>query len=110
MFHLKVGGGGGGGGGLIQRRRAGPETKRCLISVTPLRKEEGLYAALNTHRRPLSGESLGVGVAKSAVVCFGVRMALTEGEMRGGGAQSLASKRVRKTTFSQVSEPLFQPL
>lgn len=71
MIHLKVGGGG--GGGLIQRRRTGPETKCCLISVTPLRQEEGLYAALNTHRRPLSGDSLGVRVAKSVVVCFGCK-------------------------------------
>lgn len=32
------------------------------------------------------------------------------GRDAGGGAQSLASKRVRKTTFSQVSELLFLPL
>lgn len=61
MFYLKVGGGGRWFGhvcgvvmvALIQRRRTSAETKCCLISVTPLRRQEGLCAALNTQASSL---------------------------------------------------------
>lgn len=42
-----------GGVALIQRRLTSAETKCCLISVTPLRRQEGLCAALNTQASAL---------------------------------------------------------
>lgn len=40
-------------GALIQRRLTSAETKCCLISVTPLWRQEGLCAALNTQASSL---------------------------------------------------------
>lgn len=97
-----------GGGVLIQRRRTSPETKRCLIRVSPLRKEEGLYAALNTHCRPLSGDAFSACQScPEPCALFWVQMALTVRETRGG-AQSLASKRVgKKEPFHKCQNCLF---
>lgn len=87
---------------LIQRRRTSAETKCCLISVTPLRRQEGLCAALNTQASSLLRFIQRQSCEERWRFVLGANGFDGKSEMRGGARKPCVQTGFEKTTFSQV--------